>query len=135
MRTWFWTLFLLTVAVVLAVALHGNAGNVLIMVDTMRIEVSLAFAVLALVAAFAALYALLRLLAWVTALPDRVRQWKVRRSDRRDGELLEQGWIELLEGRYSHAEKDLTRLLDRTNNSSRQAVSYTHLTLPTNREV
>ena len=123
MRTWFWTLLLLTVAVVLAVALHGNAGNVLIMVDTMRIEVSLAFAVLALVATFAVLYALLRLLAWVTALPDRMRQWKVRRSDRRDGELLEQGWIELLEGRYSHAEKDLTRLLDRTHNSSRQVLA------------
>ena len=123
MRTWFWTLLLVTVAVVLAVALRGNAGNVIIMVDTLRVEVSLAFAVFALITAFAMLYVLLRLVAWVTALPDRMREWKSRRRNRRDGELLEQGWTELLEGRYAHAEKDLTRLLDRSRNSSRQVLA------------
>ena len=123
MRTWFWTLLLATVAVALAVALRGNAGNVIIVVNTLRIEVSLAFAVFALIAAFAVLYVLLRMVAWITALPERMREWKSRRNSRRDGELLEQGWTELLEGRYAHAEKDLTRLLDRSRDSSRQVLA------------
>ncbi len=123
MRTWFWTLLLATVAVVLAVALRGNSGNVIIVVNTLRIEVSLAFAVFALIAAFTALYVLLRIAVWITSLPDRMREWKARRSSRRDGELLEQGWTELLEGRYAHAEKDLTRLLDRSRNSSQQVLA------------
>ena len=55
MRTWFWTLLLTTVAVVLAVALRENTGQVLIMLNTWRIQVSFAFAVLVLVASFIAL--------------------------------------------------------------------------------
>lgn len=123
MRTWFWTLLLATVAVVLAVLLRENTGNVLILVNTWRIQVSLAFAVLALVCGFISLYVLIRLLAWFTGIPMRIRSWNQRRTDRRDHELLEQGWTELLEGRYSHAEKDLTKLLDRSHDSNRQVLA------------
>lgn len=123
MRTWFWTLLLFTVAVVLAVLLRENSGNVLILVNTWRIQVSLAFAVLTLVGSFIALYVLIRVLAWFTGIPLRIRNWRERRVVRRDHELLEQGWTELLEGRYSHAEKDLTKLLDRTQDSNRQVLA------------
>ena len=92
MRTWFWTLLLFTVAVVLAVLLRENSGNVLILVNTWRIQVSLAFAVLALVCSFISLYILIRLLAWFTGIPERIRNWNLRRVVRRDHELLEQGW-------------------------------------------
>lgn len=123
MRTWFWTLLLLTVAVVLAVLLRENSGNVLILVNTWRIQVSLAFAVLVLVCGFISLYILIRLLAWFTSVPERVRNWNLRRVVKRDHELLEQGWTELLEGRYAHAEKDLTKLLDRSQDSNRQVLA------------
>ncbi len=123
MRTWFWTLLLATVAVVLAVLLRENNGNVLILINTWRIQVSLAFAVLALVVGFISLYVLLRVLAWFTAIPMRLRAWHGRRVVKRDHELLEQGWTELLEGRYSHAEKDLTKLLDRSQDSNRQVLA------------
>jgi HemY protein len=123
MRTWFWTLLLTTVAVVLAVALRENTGQVLIMLNTWRIQVSFAFAVLALVASFIGLYVVLRLLAWFTSIPTRVRAWHGRRQVRRDHELLEQGWTELLEGRYSNAEKDLTKLLDQTRSANRQVLA------------
>ena len=123
MRTWFWTLLLFTVAVVLAVLLRENSGNVLILVNTWRVQVSLAFAVLVLVCSFISLYILIRLLAWFTGIPERIRNWNQRRVVRRDHELLEQGWTELLEGRYSHAEKDLTKLLDRSQDSNRQVLA------------
>ena len=123
MRTWFWTLLLTTVAVVLAVALRENTGQVLIMLNTWRIQVSFAFAVLVLVASFIGLYVALRLLAWFTSIPTRVRAWHGRRQVRRDHELLEQGWTELLEGRYSNAEKDLTKLLDQTRSANRQVLA------------
>ncbi len=123
MRTWFWTLLLLTLAVVLAVLLRENSGNVLILVNTWRIQVSLAFAVLTLVCGFIALYIAIRFLAWFTGIPERIRNWNQRRVVKRDHELLEQGWTELLEGRYSHAEKDLTKLLDRSHDSNRQVLA------------
>lgn len=123
MRTWFWTLLLITVAVVLAVALRENTGQVLIMLNSWRIQVSFAFAVLVLVASFVFLYVALRALSWFTNIPMRVREWHGRRQVRRDHELLEQGWTELLEGRYSNAEKDLTKLLDQTRSANRQVLA------------
>lgn len=123
MRTWFWTLLLATVAVVLAVILRENTGNVLILLNTWRIQVSLAFAVLVLVGTFIALYILLRTLAWFTSIPMRLRAWHEKRQSRRDHDLLEQGWTELLEGRYAHAEKDLTKLLGRSSNRNRQVLA------------
>ncbi len=123
MRAWFWTLLLATVAVVLAVLLRENSGNVLILVNTWRVEVSLAFAVLSLVLTFIVLYVALRVLAWFTGLPLRLRAWRGRRVARQDAELLEQGWTELLEGRYAHAEKDLTKLMGRTRSGSRQVLA------------
>ena len=123
MRTWFWTLLLTTVAVVLAVALRENTGQVLIMLNTWRIQVSFAFAVLVLVASFIILYVVVRLLVWLTGIPMRVRVWRDRRQVRLDHELLEQGWTELLEGRYANAEKDLTKLLDQSRSANRQVLA------------
>ena len=73
MRTWFWTLLLAVVAVALAVVLRSHSGNVLLLVWPWRIEMSLTLAVLLIVAAFVVLYVGLRVLAWLLAIPDRVR--------------------------------------------------------------
>lgn len=123
MRTWLWTLVLLTAAVVLAVVLRENTGHVLVLVNDWRLQVSLAFAVVAIVVFFVCLYFLVRFASWITAIPMRVRGWNSRRHVKRDQELLEQGWTELLEGRYSHAEKDLTKLFDRSKDVSRQVLA------------
>ena len=123
MRTWFWTLLLAVVAVALAVVLRSHSGNVLLLVWPWRIEMSLTLAVLLIVAAFVVLYVGLRVLAWLLAIPDRVRVWRGKRAQARDHELLERGWISLLEGRYSQAEKDLTRLLDQTKVQTRRVLA------------
>jgi len=123
MRTWLWTLVLLTAAVVLAVVLRENTGHVLILVNDWRVQVSLTFAVVSLVGMFVIVYWFLRISAWLIAIPMRVRGWNSRRLISRDQALLEQGWTELLEGRYSHAEKDLTKLFDRSKDASRQVLA------------
>jgi HemY protein len=88
MRTWFWTLLLLVVAVALAVVLRTHAGNVLLLVWPYRIEMSLTLAVLLGLGGFIFLYAVLRLLAWLLAVPERMRSWRGRRAQARDHELL-----------------------------------------------
>jgi len=123
MRTWFWTLLLAVVAVALAVVLRAHSGNVLLLVWPWRIELSLTLTVLLLVAAFVVLYVGLRLLAWLLAIPDRVRAWRGKRAQARDHELLERGWTGLLEGRYSQAEKDLTKLLEQTKVRTRRVLA------------
>lgn len=123
MRTWFWTLLLAVIAVALAVVLRSHSGNVLLLVWPWRISMSLTLAVLLIVAAFVVLYVGLRLLAWLLAIPDRVRAWRGKRAQARDHELLERGWIGLLEGRYSHAEKDLTKLLEQTKVQTRRVLA------------
>ncbi|WP_025140301.1 heme biosynthesis HemY N-terminal domain-containing protein [Achromobacter sp. DH1f] len=123
MRTWFWTLLLAVIAVALAVVLRSHSGNVLLLVWPWRISMSLTLAVLLIVAAFVVLYIGLRLLAWLLAIPDRVRAWRGKRAQARDHELLERGWIGLLEGRYSHAEKDLTKLLEQTKVQTRRVLA------------
>lgn len=123
MRIWLWTLVLATVAVVLAVVLRENTGHVLVLVNQWRIQVSLPFAVLATAACFCLMYLALRLATLVLDIPGRVKTWHRRRALRRDHELLEQGWTELLEGRYAHAEKDLTKLLGRSKSMNQSVLA------------
>jgi HemY protein len=123
MRAWFWTLLLAVVAVAVAVVLRAHPGKVLLLVSPYRVELSLTLAVLLLIALFVAIYVGLRLLAWLLAIPERMRAWRGRRAQARDHELLERGWIGLLEGRYAHAEKDLARLLDQTKARNRRVLA------------
>lgn len=123
MRTWFWTLLLAVVAVGLAVVLQAHTGNVLILVPPHRIELSLTLAVLLIVGSFVLLYVGLRLLAWLLAIPSRVRDWRGRRAQARDHDLMEQGWVGLLEGRFANAEKQFSKLIDQTSVPHRRSVA------------
>lgn len=123
MRNWFWTIFLLTLAVAVAVVIDQHPGNVMIVVDQISVQVSLAFAVLTLIIGFVILYYLLRAIAWVTNLPMRVRNWRGERKARRDQDLLEDGWTALVEGRYALAEQALTKLSTQTKDHRRQILA------------
>jgi HemY protein len=105
MRTWFWMVLTISLAVFVASVIHRFPANMLIVVDQWRVQVSLAFGVLFLIAAFASLYLLIRVLLWLSHMPQRYRGWKGQRQEKREQGLLEQGWTALLEGRYTHAEK------------------------------
>lgn len=123
MRTWFWTLLVFVGAVALALVLRDHNGNVLILVQPWRIELSLTFAVLILIASFLVLHVVLRMVGWVTHGPGRFRSWRSLRAQRRDHNLLESGWVNILEGRYEQAEKDLSRLLGKTRSHTSKVVA------------
>ncbi|MYN11974.1 heme biosynthesis protein HemY [Pusillimonas sp. TS35] len=123
MKTWFWTLLVFVAAVALALVLREHSGNVLIIAQPWRIELSLTLAVLLLVAGFVVLYILLRVLAWIIGGPERFRSWRSLRAEKRDHELLESGWIKVLEGRYADADKDLSRLIGRTRSGGRRVLA------------
>lgn len=123
MRTWIWTLVVFVAAVLLALVLRDHAGNVLIIAQPWRIELSLTRAVLLLLAAFIVFHLLLRFLGWVGAGPERFRSWRSLRAEKRDHELLESGWVSVLEGRYTEAEKDLAKLLGKTRSVNRKVLA------------
>lgn len=123
MRTWFWTLVVFVLAVGLALVLREHSGNVLIIAQPWRIELSLTLAVLLVLACFVVFYVALRVLAWFVSGPERFRSWRGLRAQKRDHELLENGWISVLEGRYTQAEKGLSRLLGQTRSDSRKVLA------------
>lgn len=123
MRTWFWTLVVFAAAVALALVLREHSGNVVIVAQPWRIELSLTLTVLLLVALFVILYVVLRVVAWVGDRPESFRSWRSRRSVHRDQKWLESGWINVLEGRYVDADKDFTRVLTRTRSDKRKVLS------------
>lgn len=109
MRALVWLLAVFAAAAVLAVAARFDQGYVQFAWAQWRLELSLLmFGVLAL-AAFALLYALLRLALHAIALPSYAREFRRRRRRERGQAALQdalQGW---LEGRYARAEKEATR--------------------------
>ncbi len=123
MRTWFWTLLVFVAAVALALILRDHSGNVLIVAQPWRIELSLTLAVLLVLGAFIIMYVVLRVLAWISGGPERFRSWRSLRAQNRDHDMLESGWINVLEGRYTEAEKELSKLLGRTRSSSRKVLA------------
>src|SRR5690625_549592 len=110
MRAWIWTLILFVAAVALALVLQDHRGNVIFNVPPWQVSVSLTFAVLAIFALCLLVYVVLRLLAWVSGTPERFRIWRSHRAQQRDQELLQRGWLSLLDGRLPLAEKVLTKL-------------------------
>ncbi|HEX2518617.1 MAG TPA: heme biosynthesis HemY N-terminal domain-containing protein, partial [Castellaniella sp.] len=88
MRSWIWMLILLAAAVGLALVLHDHGGNVLIIAQPWRIELSLSLAIVLTLVGFIVLHVLLRGLFWLGSSPDRLRAWHGRRAQRRDTELL-----------------------------------------------
>jgi HemY protein len=123
MRTWFWTVLLVVLAVVVAFVIHRFPGNVLIVLDQWRIQVSLAFATVLVITTFVCLYVLIRVLIWLGHMPERYSNWRGQRQEKREQSLLEDGWTALLEGRYPFAEKTLTQLSSKSTNTRRQVLA------------
>src|SRR3546814_17039946 len=87
MRTWIVTRLVLIVAIGLGLVLREHSGNVLIVAQPWRIELSLTFAVLLLIAGFFVAYFAVRVLSWVFSSPERFRTWRGWRNEKRDHEL------------------------------------------------
>ena len=109
---------ILSLAVVVLAAIlfvQKDPGFVLVKYGDFSVETSLAFGILAVAIATLLIHFIFRVLMSIWNLPGAVKhQSKSRRYDK-SRRLLNQGLIDLAEGRFDQAE----------------SVSYTHLTLPT----
>lgn len=123
MKTWIWTFVVFVAAVVLALVLRDHSGNVLIVAPPWHISFSITFGVIGVIVLFFAFYALLRLLSWLTGSPERFKIWRSRRAEKRDQGLLQNGWINVLEGRYAQAEKELSKLLSKSRSNTTKVVA------------
>ena len=112
MRGLVWFLVVTALAVALGLVARMNEGYVLVVAPPYRIELSLALVVIVIVAAFALLYYLLRLIIHTLRLPAYVERF--RRDQRRSrGEEAMRGALQAyLEGRYGRAHRLAERSFD-----------------------
>ncbi|MFM9886657.1 MAG: heme biosynthesis protein HemY [Burkholderiales bacterium] len=109
MRGLVWFLVVAALAVGLALLARMNEGYVLIVAPPWRIEVSLALALILLVAAFALMYSALRLVMHTLRLPSYVAAFRRRQRSTRAHVALRAAWQAYLEGRYGRAHKMAAR--------------------------
>ncbi len=123
MRAWIWTLLLFGLAVAIAILVHDYTGNLVLVVPPWRIEISLVFAVIVVVAAFVLLHLLLRLSGWTFGLAPRWRAWRAQRQLVREHQRLEQGWIRLLQGHYVKSREDFLAVTDASSDATRNTLA------------
>ena len=112
MRSLFWLLAVFAAAVALVILGRIDAGYVLLIYPPYRVEVSMLFFAIALVAGFFLLYAMMRLLAHALSLPAYVRAYRARRRRERAHAALAGALQAYYEGRYARAEKEASIAFD-----------------------
>lgn len=105
MRSIIWTLLLVTIAVGLAMLLKVNHGNVSILWPPYRVDVSINLALLVILGVFVIAHLLLVGLATALRLPERVREYRLRRDREEAAFALRDSVLALFEGRFGRAER------------------------------
>ena len=106
MKSLFWLLAVFAAAVALVVLGRVEAGYVLFIYPPWRVEMSMLFFAVGMLALFAALYWLVRLSGHALALPATVRAYRARRRSERANAALAAALQAYYEGRYARAEKE-----------------------------
>jgi HemY protein len=106
MRSLFWLMAVIAAAVALAILGRVDAGYVLFVYPPYRVEVSMLFFGLTLLAGFALLYAAVRLVGHALALPAHVRAFRARRLRERAQAAFASALQAYYEGRYARAGKE-----------------------------
>ncbi|WP_241085414.1 heme biosynthesis protein HemY [Candidatus Vondammii sp. HM_W22] len=115
------SLLALAASVFLALMVQNDNGYMLIGYGEWTIEGSLAFFMLMNLVVFAVIYFLLRFISRVWAMPDQIHSWRIKRGARRSRKALSQGLMELSEGSWKHAERNLIRF---AGNSETPMLNY-----------
>jgi len=112
MKALLWLVGIIALAVAVTLAARYNTGYLLLVLPPYRIEFSLNFLIVLLVAAFVSGYALVRIVSATLRLPRQVREYRLaRRKDKARATLLE-ALHEYFAGRYGRAEKAAAASLD-----------------------
>jgi HemY protein len=105
MRWLLWLLAAFALAVGLSLVMRGNEGYALFVLHPWRVEVSLNFLAVIVIAAFVVLYALIRVALHALRLPAHVRAYRERRRQGKGQAALHDAIKALFEGRFVRAEK------------------------------
>lgn len=111
---------LVVIAVLIGVAISRHAGYVLISYDAFRYESSIWAALALLVAVLFILWLLRMLIALLTTSGGVVNPWSRRNRSRRVQNAIEQGQMDLAEGRWASAQRNLHRAAE----AERQPLLY-----------
>ncbi len=109
MRFFLWLLTLFASAIGLAVLARYNPGNVVLFYPPYRVDFSLNFFIVVLVASFALLFVIISTVRATIALPRRVGEYRSRRQLLASGRALQEALKAYLEGRFGRAEKSAAR--------------------------
>ena len=117
MKLLFISLLTLFIAVLAALLVMEDPGYVLFAVGDWTVETTLALTVVVLVASFALLYFVIRAGIKVLAVPGGLRHWQQHRREQKAIKSLTQGLIDLAEGRWTRAEKEVLKYVEASNAS------------------
>lgn len=104
----------LAASVILALAVKEDNGYILLGYGEWTVEGSLAFFLLMNLLMFGVLYLALRILSRIGATPKKIHDWREQRGAKRARKALTLGLVELSEGNWKRAEKDLLRFAGRS---------------------
>ncbi len=105
MRILLWFIALCAVAIGLGVTAHMNPGNVVLFYPPYRLDISLNFFVLAIVALFIAFYVVMWTIGMARKLPSRVIAYRREKREAEANKSLIDAFKAFFEGRFGHAEK------------------------------
>ena len=105
MRVLVWVIGLFALAVGLTVTAHYNGGYVLVVLPTHRIELSANLAIILLLIAFAAFYALARMLLLALDMPFKARQFRRDQDRTRARRVFQDALKAYFEGRHGRSER------------------------------
>jgi len=112
MRAALWFLALFGIAVAVAVFAGNNDATVTLYWAPYRVDLSLNFVILALVFSFALIYAAMRTVALLFALPDQAKRWRALQKERAINAELFNAQSHFLAGRYIRSQKSALSALN-----------------------
>ncbi len=122
MKSMLWILAIFASAVALTLAARPNDGYVLLAYPPYRIELSFNFFVVLLFSFLFIMYVILRLTASMIALPEKSREYHLKRTREKNRATMLEGLVSYFEGRYAKAEKAAAQALEAGESPALNAV-------------
>ncbi len=123
MKAAIWLLTLFGVAVALAIGADHPSGLVSIFISGFRVDVSINFAVLILIASFLIIYFATRAISTLFALPKIAKRWRLQQRERSMHEHLLNALEQLMTGRYLRSVRSAALTVENANTLEQQTVN------------
>ena len=117
MRLFIWLVVMMAAAIGIAVTARFNPGNVVLFYPPYRVDLSLNFFLVLLVAAFMLVYFLVRAFNATVNMPRKVAAYRQHKRERDGNKGLRDALKALFEGRFGHAEKAALRAAELPENA------------------